>query len=332
VLQAVRETCRKLTMKNGTDFENNFFSEGIFSHASLFSGIGGFDLAAQWMGWGNIFQVEINKFCQKVLENNFPDTKRYSDIKNFNGTKYENKIDILTGGFPCQPFSIAGKRKGADDNRYLWNEMLRVIKEVKPKFIVGENVFGIVNMELGRIRTSLENSGYKCETFTLPACGKNAPHKRERVWILAYTDRFGCDTINEEARKNTPYKNGNGEIQISKWKNEQCRIGESGISSLSAYTSKKRLQRRQYEKEKGLQGKFGRPDRKPPIPDWRNFPTSPALCGRVDGVSDRVDRIKALGNAIVPQIAFEVFCLLEAWEKNYFQNHSSRKTVYEKQM
>jgi len=118
-------------------------------HGSLFSGIGGFDLASAWMGWENVFQVEIDDHCQKVLAKNFPNVKRYEDIREFKGER--GSIDILTGGFPCQPFSTAGKKKGTDDNRYLWPEMFRVIKEIQPEYIVCENVYGIIKLALDEV-------------------------------------------------------------------------------------------------------------------------------------------------------------------------------------
>ena len=157
------------------------------THGSLFSGIGGFDLAAQWAGFENVFQVEIDPFCRKVLEKNFPNVKRYTDIKEFNGKEYEGAVDIISGGFPCQPFSCAGKRRGKADDRFLWPEMLRVISEIKPRFVVGENVAGIVNMELDSCLSDLESQGYETETYIIPACAIGAPHRRNRVWIIAYS-------------------------------------------------------------------------------------------------------------------------------------------------
>jgi DNA-cytosine methyltransferase len=156
-------------------------------HASLFSGIGGFDLAAQWMGWENIFQVEIDPFCQKVLAKNFPEVKRYGDIKQFNGTEYRGSVDILTGGFPCQPFSIAGKIKGTEDDRYQWPEMLRVIREVDAPVVVGENVANIKNVALEQILSDLEDAGYWPEVYSIPARSLDADHERQRIWIVAYT-------------------------------------------------------------------------------------------------------------------------------------------------
>lgn len=158
------------------------------SHGSLFSGIGGFDLAATWIGWNNIFQCEIDEFCLKTLNKNFPNVKKYTDIKQFNAYEYRNKLDILTGGFPCQPFSTAGKRKGTEDDRSLWCEMFRIIKEAKPKWVVAENVVGIATMELDNILFDLESEGYEATTFNIPACAKAAPHIRKRIWIVANID------------------------------------------------------------------------------------------------------------------------------------------------
>lgn len=164
------------------------------THASLFTGIGGFDLAAEWMGWTNVFQVEIDKFCTKVLEKNFPNAKRYGDIKQFDGKPYRGTIDVLTGGFPCQPYSLAGKRNGTEDDRHLWPEMLRVIGEIQPRFIVGENVYGLFNWSGGlvfeQVQTDLESKGYEVTSVILPACGAGAWHRRDRIWFIA---NLNCD-------------------------------------------------------------------------------------------------------------------------------------------
>jgi DNA (cytosine-5)-methyltransferase 1 len=158
-------------------------------HGSLFSGIGGFDLAAEWMGWENVFHCEWMEFPRKVLDYHFPDADSHIDICKTDFTKYANTIDILTGGFPCQPFSLAGKRKGTDDERYLWGEMLRAIQEIKPRFVIAENVFGITNIDGGlvfqQVCLDLENEGYEVQPFIIPACAKNAPHRRDRCWFIA---------------------------------------------------------------------------------------------------------------------------------------------------
>lgn len=159
---------------------------------SLFSGIGGFDLGLYWTGgFETIWMVEIDEFCQKVLRKHapiyWPNAKFYKDIKD---VSKENLIspDVIVGGFPCQPFSQAGKQRGKEDDRYLWPEMLRIISELKPRWIIGENVAGFINMELENAFADLEAEGYKVEAFVLPACAIEARHRRDRVWILAYSN------------------------------------------------------------------------------------------------------------------------------------------------
>lgn len=160
------------------------------THASLFSGIGGFDLAAEWAGWTNAFNCEIDSFCRKVLKYHFPDAEQYEDIKKSDFSKWRDRIDVLTGGFPCQPFSLAGKRKGTDDDRYLWPAMLGVIRTVRPRWVVGENVYGIVNWSDGlvfdTVCSDLEAAGYEVQPYIIPACGVGAPHRRDRVWFVAH--------------------------------------------------------------------------------------------------------------------------------------------------
>jgi len=162
------------------------------THGSLFSGIGGFDLASEWMGWDNKFHCEWNEFGQKVLEYYWPIAELFTDITKSNFTKYANKIDILTGGFPCQPYSSAGKRLGKEDARHLWPEMLRAIREIQPRWVVGENVRGLTNWNGGlvfdEVQSDLEAQGYEVLPFLLPACAVNAPHRRDRIWFVAYSN------------------------------------------------------------------------------------------------------------------------------------------------
>jgi DNA (cytosine-5)-methyltransferase 1 len=231
-------------------------------HGSLFSGIGGFDLAAEWIGWENIFQCEIDGFCNKVLEKNFPNTKKYKDIKQFNGYEYRNKLDVLTGGFPCQPFSTAGKQKGTKDNRSLWGEMFRIIKESRPTYIVGENVNGIVKMELDNIWADLESEGYTVETFNLPACAVSAAHIRKRIWITAYLDGRGRDTQSRIRTK------------------PQKRNSSNDVNSSNATFRRKKT--------------------------WMAEPKVERVVYGIPRGMDK-NRVKALGNAIVPQIAYEIF-------------------------
>ena len=164
-------------------------------HGSLFSGIGGFDLASEWMGWENVFHCEWNEFGQKVLNYYWPKAISYHDITKTDFSIHRGTIDIITGGFPCQPYSMAGKRKGKEDERHLWPEMLRAIREIQPTWVVGENVLGLVNWDGGlvfhEVQTDLEAEGYEVWPYVLPAVSVNAPHRRDRVWFVANTKSIG---------------------------------------------------------------------------------------------------------------------------------------------
>jgi len=179
-------------------------------HISLFSGIGGFDLAAEWAGWTNVASCEINPFGRRHLAYYWPHAYHHDDIKTLTGEKIQHEAQkrygpdwradgvVLSGGFPCQPYSLAGKRLGKEDERHLWPEMLRVIREIKPDWIVGENVLGLVNWSDGlvfdEVQTDLEAQGYEVQAFVLPACAADAPHRRDRVWIVAHTNNLrGCE-------------------------------------------------------------------------------------------------------------------------------------------
>lgn len=158
-------------------------------HGSLFSGVGGFDLAARWVGWNNLFHSEIDPFCLSILKYHFPNAKAYTDVRTTDFSLWRGKIDVLSGGFPCQPFSQAGKRRGIADDRYLWPEMHRAIQEIRPRWVLGENVLGIVNWNEGmvfeKVCADLETAGYEVQPFVLPAAGVNAPHQRYRTWFVA---------------------------------------------------------------------------------------------------------------------------------------------------
>jgi len=203
-------------------------------HGSLFSGIGGFDLAAEWMGWENVFHCEWMEFPRKVLDYHFPNADSHIDICKTDFKKYANKIDILTGGFPCQPFSLAGKRKGTDDERYLWGEMLRAIQEIKPKFVIAENVFGITNIDGGlvfqQVCLDLENEGYEVQPFIIPAAAKNAPHRRDRCWFIAYTNCNDGRSTDRESRCEESKTNGEGQQSI------HSRIGTTSNEGIAADT------------------------------------------------------------------------------------------------
>lgn len=192
------------------------------THLSIFSGIGGFDIAAEWAGFETVGQCEIDDFACRVLEKHWPGIPRWRDIRTLTKEGFHEKtglwtVDVLSGGFPCTPFSCAGKRKGAADDRYLWPEMLRIIRELRPTWVVGENVVGFVSMGLDDALSDLENEGYSARTFIIPACAVEAPHERKRVFIVGYADHNGSSAPkiaggasapggNQQERQNAPGK------------------------------------------------------------------------------------------------------------------------------
>ena len=179
------------------------------THISLFSGIGGIDLACEWAGFETILQCEIDLYCRWVLMRNFPGVTLAGDIKDLDGTQWRGAT-LLTGGYPCQPVSLAGSRRGESDDRYLWPEMRRVIEEARPCWVVGENVAGHVTMGLERVCADLEYEGYEVQPIIIPAACVGAYHQRYRVFIIAHV----CDTnfVPLSARRtdngNAPEKNG----------------------------------------------------------------------------------------------------------------------------
>jgi DNA (cytosine-5)-methyltransferase 1 len=251
-----------------------FYLDTIMRHGSLFTGIGGFDLAAQWMGWDNVFQCELDEWCLTKLNKNFPKIKRHKDIKTFDAKIYKGKIDILTGGYPCQPFSVAGSQKAKEDDRHLWPFMYERIKEILPNWIVCENVYGHIELGLDEVLNDLANIGYTSMPFVIPATSKGANHNRRRVYIVAYSSSnglnegkatLGNDKANDDSKEGT---NENSD-------NEGC----SGLWSTMEWGSKT---------------------------PW-GWGVEPPTLRVDDGLPERMDRIKGLGNAIVPQVALEIF-------------------------
>ena len=261
-------------------------------HGSLFSGIGGFDLASEWMGWENVFHCEWNEFGQKVLKYYWPKAITYHDITKTDFTIHRGTIDILTGGFPCQPYSMAGKRLGKEDERHLWPEMLRAIREIQPTWVVGENVLGLVNWNGGlvfhEVQADLEAQGYEVQPYVLPAASVNAPHRRDRVWFVAFytksernakvgkicsrqnNEPIGvCESIikgtfiNSDNKRRSP---GFGEVQsqngkVSKWDND-AKSSDSSIQSNATDSElkgsqgmhKTRIKDKQYGKDSKIWG------------------------------------------------------------------------------
>lgn len=300
------------------------------THASLFSGIGGAEIAASWLGWQNLFHCEIQEFQRKVLEYWFPNSISYEDITKTDFKEWRGQIDVLTGGFPCQPFSVAGKRKGAEDNRYLWREMLRAIRQIQPTWVVGENVAGLLSMvqpgkaiKVGRaddlfdenfiyrteqqftidaICEDLECAGYSVQPIVIPACAVGAPHRRDRVWIIAHRTNARSESV-QQGRKD--------------------RISEFGVI---AHAKGARGARELFGKQEQIQS--DRQNCRIDKSDFRCFPTQSPVCNRDDGISIRLANltisfakwrsksIEALGNAWVPQVAYEIFKAIEKIEAN----------------
>ena len=283
----------------------------MLTHIDLFSGIGGFSLAAKWAGFKTIVFCETDRFRQVLLQKRFKarffadaDFKRLegkvvsagrpaelyrkpvliSDIRKFPGRAFRGAT-VLTGGFPCQPFSVAGKRLGKKDDRYLWEEMHRVIKEGRPRWVIGENVTGIISLALPEVLADLENENYSVQVVVIPACAIGAPHRRDRVWIIAHSKNRG----NSEAIKNTDSQ-------------RRCGWGENLKQILGSQI----------------------PEAQAPRPNWSEdwSKVAACLCGVDDGLPARVDgfelsrarhrveRLKALGEAIVPQIVYVFFSMI----------------------
>lgn len=292
-------------------------------HIGLFAGIGGFELAARWMGWNTIAWSEWDPFCQKVLSYHFPEAKGYGDIKKADFTQYRGQCDILTGGFPCQPYSVAGKRLGKEDERHLWPEMLRVIREVRPRWIVGENVRGLLSWNGGvvfeEVCTDLESEGYEVQAFIIPAAGVGAPHRRERVWIIANADSIRCEGDSEQVRN---WENRDDFARFDMFCEKQgfnaiwCE--HKGSSQNKGFTPNAENSRLSTCNEGSWQEQFRRRDERVSFSKhWENFPTISAVCGGDDGLPSELDgiafpkwrreSIKAYGNAIVPQVAYQLF-------------------------
>ena len=181
---------KQTTSKKLTEKPREVGVQRIVRHLDLFSGIGGFALAAQWVGGiETVGFCEIDEWAKKVLNKNFPGVQIHDDVKTLDPKNY-GRIDLVTGGYPCQPFSHAGKREGANDDRHLWPELFRIIKSARPRMVLCENVDGHVSLGLDEVLSQLEGEGYSTEPIIIPACAVGAIHRRERVWIIAYDRRL----------------------------------------------------------------------------------------------------------------------------------------------
>ena len=275
----------------------------------LFSGIGGFSLGLESTGYfETIGFVEKDKFCQQVLKKNFKDIPIESEVRNVKGERYA--ADIITGGFPCQPFSVAGKRRGTDDDRYLWDETIRIIRECKPRWFIGENVEGIINIQDGlvlrQVQDDLEKEGFQVQCLVIPASGIGAWHQRKRVWIIANSNSRLSIRENEEvqARGNT-INNGSKDVsntQCNQHKHTTTRQGRTNKLWGFYTTKKKQTTHDLWSKTSGCNA---------PLRQNTWWQIESDLCGVPNGLSykldkDRTNRIKSLGNSIVPLIAREL--------------------------
>jgi DNA (cytosine-5)-methyltransferase 1 len=310
------------------------------THASLFSGIGGFDLAAEWAGWTNAFNCEIDPFCRKILKYHFPDAEQYEDIRTTDFAVWRDCIDVLTGGFPCQPFSLAGKRKGTEDDRYLWPEMLRVIRTVRPRWVVGENVFGIINWSEGmvfdKVCSDLEAAGYEVQPYIIPACGVGAPHRRDRCWFVAHRTDASIETMREGQdgvhAVGAAADTDSNRCRIGAYQPESVsgscrptdnRTGGSNGTSADTYGCYEFQSSGQSSQTQERIVQNGNAKRR--IFDWSRFPTGSPVCDRNDGFPGELagisfpawcrESIKACGNAIVPQAALQIFETINKYEK-----------------
>ena len=264
----------------------------ISTHIDLFSGIGGFALAARWAGIETVAFCEIEPYAQRVLRKNFPGVPIIEDVRDFPSDEFQRPW-LITGGYPCQPFSQAGKRRGEEDDRHLWPAMFEIIRACRPDWVLAENVAGHVSMGLDEVLSDLESEDYTVQPIIVPACAVDAPHRRDRVWIVAHSNRGDSrlqpGALDEKA----------GTFPARK-KQFQPGIEVRDSSNDVADSNRRRCEKRESERkslsdfnlENESVGGF-----------WSAEPS----VGRVaHGIPSRVDRLRGLGNAIVPQVAYEI--------------------------
>ena len=325
------------------------------THLDLFSGIGGFALAAKWNGYRTVGFCDNEPYAQAVLKKHWPDVPCHKDIREVRGELYAG-VTLLTGGFPCQPFSVAGKQRGKDDNRYLWPEMLRVIQEARPTWIIGENVAGIVNLALDQVCADLEGQGYEVEPIIIPACAVDAPHRRDRVWIVGHSKLDGLTASktsgglfdqSEEQRGKVEKRESSGASCASSDVADTISLSEGGAHGSKEWGCVRGRQDEDISQRNEMGSNSS--DSSENVADtvsqrgcggnseWQyaedvgessrhsrdnsrgvaTWIAEPSVGRVANGIPNRSHRLKGLGNAIVPQVASEIIrCINKIMEDN----------------
>jgi len=326
-------------------------------HLDLFSGIGGFALGLERAGFETVAFCEIEEFPRQVLRKHWPDVPIFEDVKELTGEQIEREVgpvDLITAGYPCQPFSLAGKHRGKEDDRHLWPEVNRLLAELRPAWFIGENVAGHINMGLDEVLSDLESQGYTARAFVIPAVALDAPHRRSRVWIMAHAKGFGCgegrkqrdihETHGRQIGERSPIPAGTGKQpenmagsevnanrnnsgqpasegagqdgwdeqgndiggireDVPKPDNAKRRRGEVGGSSRDGQPSLHGEEGTVADTARELLDGTGESwDRGRQYPDGCRWLPEPNVGRVAHGIPKRVDRLKGLGNAVVPQI------------------------------
>lgn len=263
----------------------------------LFSGIGGFSLGLERTGgFETVAFCEYEPFPRAVLAKHWPNVPCFPDVRTLKGTDIAGTVDVICGGYPCQPFSTAGQRRGKEDDRHLWPEFNRLVAELRPAWVIGENVAGHISMGLDDVLSDLERQGYAARSFVIPACAVDAPHRRDRVWTVAHArhSRIHERGFNDDAQRESRQPRGMGGDGLSRRAQRKVLADAKRIGRNEMVASK--------PKRATGKGTASAPEHSGSACGWARWLPEPDVGRVADGVPRRVDRLKALGNAVVPQI------------------------------